>query len=163
VKLGIWPVLIWLGWTSIGWPQASGGPLRRTGPGEHPLQASPSTYAIQGATLGQETLLRTQIEIMQPQVLPRRIIFVPHWQFLYAAQMYRLRVPTGMTSKMFTHFASGSIYIDADRCGNDDWLGYWMAHELGHLATNSAKEEDAERAAHELRRHLKDERKRDSN
>ena len=162
MKLGIWPVLLWLGWTSIGWAQTSGDPLRHTDPGEHPPAASPSTYAIQGATPRQETLLRTRIEIMQPKVLPRRIIFVPHWQFLYAAEIYRLHVPTGMTSKMFTHFASGSVYIDADRCGGDDWLGYWMAHELGHLATNSAKEENAERAAHELRRRLTDKRERGS-
>lgn len=30
-----------------------------------------------------------------------------------------------------------------------------MAHELGHLVTNSAKEEDAERAAREYRKRLK--------
>ena len=162
MKQGTWQVLLWLAWPSIGWAQASGNPALRTDPGEHPLEAYPSSYAIQGATPRQKTLLRAQIEIMQPKVLPRRIIFVPHWQYLYAAQMYRLHVPTGMTSKMFTHFASGSVYIDADRCGSDDWLGYWMAHELGHLATNSAKEENAERAAHELRRRLTDKRKRGS-
>jgi Zn-dependent peptidase ImmA (M78 family) len=35
-------------------------------------------------------------------------------------------------------------------------MGQWMAHELGHLATHSAKEEDAEKAAKEYRMRLKD-------
>jgi len=135
VKLGIWLLLLWLSSTSISWAQAYSDPALRSDSVEDSLKASSSTYAIQGTTPRQETQLRAQIEIMQPKVLPRRIIFVPHWQFLYAARLYRLHVPTGMTNKMFTHFASGSIYIDADRCGADDWLGYWMAHELGHLAT----------------------------
>ena len=34
-----------------------------------------------------------------------------------------------------------------------------MAHELGHLAANSTKEEDAERLAREYRKRLKDARK----
>jgi hypothetical protein len=93
---------------------------------------------------------------MQPKSSPFRIRFVPHWQYLYAAKMYRLHLPTGMSSKMFTHLASRSVYIDADLCGGEDWLGHWMAHELGHLATNSPREDDAERAAREYRKLLKD-------
>jgi hypothetical protein len=33
---------------------------------------------------------------------------------------------------------------------------YWLAHEMGHLVTNSSKEQDAEKAAHEFRKRLKD-------
>jgi hypothetical protein len=61
---------------------------------------------------------------------------------------------------MFTHLPSRTVYIDADLCGGEDWLGHWMAHELGHLATNSAREDDAERAARGYRKRLKDARKR---
>jgi len=98
---------------------------------------------------------------MQPDVLPRRIVFVPHWKYLYAARMYRLHVPTGMASRMFTHLASRSVFIDTDRYGDDDSHGHWMAHELGHLAMNSSSEEDAEKAAAKYRRRLKEVRKRD--
>jgi hypothetical protein len=59
-----------------------------------------------------------------------------------------------MASKMFTHLPSRSIFIDDDLYLGLEWLGHWMAHELGHLATNSAKEEDAERAAREYRMRL---------
>ena len=113
-----------------------------------------STYTVQGATPERESILRHQIQLMQPSVLPYRIRFAPHWQYVYAARMYHLHVPTGMTSKMFTHLASRSIFVDEDRYLGVEWLGHWMAHELGHLATNSAKEEDAERAAREYRMRL---------
>jgi hypothetical protein len=113
-----------------------------------------NTYTVQGATPERESILRHQIQLMRPSVLPYRIRFVPHWQYVYAARMYHLYVPTGMTSKMFTHLASRSIFVDEDRYLGEEWLGHWMAHELGHLATNSAKEEDAERAAREYRKRL---------
>ena len=61
------------------------------------------------------------------------------------------RVPAGMGSKMFTHLASRSVFIDEDRYLGEEWLAHWMAHELGHLAANSVREEDAERIAREYR------------
>jgi hypothetical protein len=112
-------------------------------------------YSVQGASRERERLLRTQIQVMQPAVFPYRIIFVPHWQYIYATKMYHLHVPTGMTSKMFTHLASRSIYIDGDLYDGEDWLGYWMAHELGHLERNNADEKEAEKAAAQYRRRLK--------
>jgi hypothetical protein len=93
---------------------------------------------------------------MQPDILPQRIIFVPHWKYLYTAKVFRLHVPTGMSSRMFTHLASRSVFIDDDHYGGDESLGYWMAHELGHVATNSADENDAEKAAKPYRRRLKE-------
>lgn len=123
-----------------------------------PAQAlnNDTTYTVQGATPEREAVLRRQIQVMQPPILPYRIRFVPHWQYLYAARIYQLHVPTRMTSKMFTHLPSRSIFVDEDRYLGEDWLGHWMAHELGHLSANSAKEEDAERAAREYRMRLKD-------
>jgi len=115
---------------------------------------SDTTYTVQGATPEREAVMRRQIQVMQPAVLPYRIRFVPHWQYLYAAKIYQLHVPTGMGSKMFTHLASRSIFIDEDRYLGEEWLGHWIAHELGHLATKSAKEEDAERTAREYRMRL---------
>lgn len=120
-----------------------------------------TTFSVQGATPEREALLRHQIQVMRPAVLPYRIHFVRHWQYLYAAKMYQLHVPTGMASKMFTHLPSRTIFVDDDLYLGDDWLGRWMAHELGHLATNSAREDHAERAAREYRRRLKDARKGD--
>ena len=53
------------------------------------------------------------------------------------------------------HLPSRSVFIDSDRYVSDDSLGYWLAHELGHLATNSANESDANKAAREYRKRLK--------
>jgi len=92
---------------------------------------------------------------MEPSVLPLRIFFVPHWKYIDTARIFHLHVPTGYTSSMFTHLPSRSVFIDSDRYQNEDWLSYWMAHELGHLASNSTKEEDAEKAAREYRKRLK--------
>jgi hypothetical protein len=60
---------------------------------------------------------------------------------------------------MFTHLPSRSVFIDRDRYASDDSLGYWVAHELGHLAANSASESDADKAARQYRKRLKDLRK----
>jgi hypothetical protein len=150
----IWSVVLWLGIVAIGQGQQIGGSELITVNGA----TSPENlaYTVQGTTPERERLLRTQIQVMQPAVLPHRIIFVPHWQYIYATKMYHLKVPTGMSSKMFTHLGSRSVYIDADLYGGDDWMGHWMAHELGHLERNSADENDAERAAAEYRRRLKE-------
>lgn len=117
--------------------------------------SSPVTYAVIGATAGQEKLLRSQIQVMHPGVLPLRVFFVPHWKYLAAARDFRLHVPTGYGSLMFTHLPSKTVFIDNDRYAGKDWLGHWIAHELGHLSTNSAKEEDAEKAAREYRRRMR--------
>jgi hypothetical protein len=127
--------------------------------GEADANSSPSLYAVIGSSAEQEALLRAQIDIMQPAVLPSRIVFVPHWKYLDTAKTFRLHVPAGYGSQMFTHLPSRTVFIDNDRYQGPDWLGYWMAHELGHLATNSPKEEDAEKAARQLRRRLKEARR----
>jgi hypothetical protein len=159
MKLGIWSVVLWFGVVAIGQGQQIEGSGLLTVNGA--TSSESFAYTVQGATPERERLLRTQIQVMQPTVLPHRIIFVPHWQYIYSTKMYHLHVPTGMTSKMFTHLPSRSIFVDEDRYLGEDWLGHWMAHELGHLSTNSAREEDAERAAREYRMRLKDARKGD--
>lgn len=93
---------------------------------------------------------------MHAEILPLRIVFVPHWKYLDTARTFRLHVPKGYTSAMFTNLPSRTVFIDTDRYINDDAVGYWMAHELGHLATNSAKESDAEKAAGPFRARLKE-------
>jgi hypothetical protein len=123
--------------------------------------ASPETgaaesYAIFNATPAQEAALRAKIRLMHPEVLPRRVIFVPHWKYLDNARIFLLHVPGGYRSLMFTHLPSRTVFIDNDQYQGEEWLGYWMAHELGHLKTNSAKESDAERAAREFRKRLRD-------
>jgi hypothetical protein len=111
-------------------------------------------FTVQGTSPERKRLVRSQIQVMQPAVLPSRVIFVPHWQYIYATKGYHLHVPSGMTSKMFTHLASRSVYIDTDRYGGDEWLGHWMAHELGHLEANNADENEAEKKANKYRRRL---------
>ena len=100
-----------------------------------------SGYVVQGATPRQEALLSRQMQAMQPDIIPSRIIFVPHWKYLYAARTYKLHVPTGMASKMFTHLASRTVFVDDDYYGGDESLGYWMAHELGHRGVQQRRRE----------------------
>jgi hypothetical protein len=114
------------------------------------------TYTVIGATTDQEASLRSQIQAMQPEVLPLRILFVPHCKYLNAARSFHLHVSTGFASVMFTHLPSRTVFIDNDRYLGVDWLGYWIAHELGHLASNSAREDDAEKVAHDYRKRLTD-------
>lgn len=129
------------------------GSTESLGPG---AKSATESVAVRGATPVQEAALRSQIRLMRPEVLPLRVVFVPHWKYLDDARIFRLRVPSGYGSLMFTHLPSRTVFIDNDRYLGEEWLGHWIAHELGHLATNSAKEEDAERAAHELRKRLRD-------
>ena len=77
MKLRIWSVVLWLGVAVVGWGQVhEDARLNRT------IETSATAYTIQGAKTRQEELLRNQIQTMQPDVLPRRIVFVPHWEYL---------------------------------------------------------------------------------
>jgi hypothetical protein len=117
---------------------------------------STSSLVVIGATPAQEAWLRVQVRVMDPDVLPSRIVFVPHWKYLDDTRVMHLPgLPTGYSSVMFTHLPSRTVFIDAGRYVEGGWLGYWMAHELGHLATNSVSEDDAERAAKKFRKRLK--------
>lgn len=119
-----------------------------------PLEPSSDGYTVFNATAEQEAALRDRIRLMRPSILPLRVFFVPHWKYLAAARDFHLHVPTGYSSLMFTHLPSRTIFIDNDRYAGEDWLGHWIAHELGHLAKNSTKEDDAEKAAREFRKRL---------
>ena len=159
MKRWIFTALVLMGFAELGRGQSNGNSNPTT------LEATAAkslanSYFVLGATAKQEALLRAQIEAMHPDVLPLRILFLPHWKYVDTTRTFQLHVPTGYTSGMFTHLPSRTVFIDADRYINDDSLGYWMAHELGHLVTNSVKESDAEKGARELRKRLKAEKKR---
>jgi len=119
-----------------------------------------NSYTVLGGTPQQEALVRSQIQTMQPAVLPLRVVFVPHWKYVDNTRIFQLHVPTGYASALFTHLPSRTVFIDSDRYVSDDSLGYWLAHELGHLATNSPRESDADKAAREYRQRLNEARKR---
>lgn len=122
-----------------------------------PAVESPAeSYVVIGATPEQESTLREQVRRMHPPIFPSRVVFLPRWKYQDAARTFRLHVPSGMSSVMFTHVASRTVFVNIDRYLGSEWLGYWMAHELGHLATSSTREDHAERAAHELRKRLRD-------
>src|SRR2546421_7261744 len=152
LKIGITLFLVTM--PQFAWGQTSTNPKLVNAEATAP-DPSANSYTILGATPEQEALVRTQIRVMQPGVYPLRVLFVPHWKYLDTARTFRLHVPTGYTSAMFTHLPSRTVFIDTDRYINDA-LGYWMAHELGHLVTNSSKESDADKAAREYRKRLKD-------
>jgi hypothetical protein len=158
MKQEILIALLMLGFVPVSWGQTDGdGKLVKT----EASVTGGSSYTVLGATPQQEELVRTQIQVMQPNVYPQRIIFVPHWKYVETARIFQLHVPAGYTSTMLTHLASRSVFIDRDRYVSDESLGYWLAHELGHLTTNSTRESDADKAAREYRKRLKDARKPD--
>ena len=57
------------------------------------LEPPANTYAVMGATPQQEVLVRTQIQVMQPSILPLRVIFVPHWKYEDAARIFSCTCP----------------------------------------------------------------------
>jgi len=154
MKLRTWIVLLLLGFAQFGWGQTNRN-SKLVSEEVTAAKISANSYTVLGATPGQEALVRNQIRVMQPAVHPLRVLFVPHWKYIDTARTFRLHVPTGYTSAMFTHLPSRSVFIDSDRYVSDDSLGFWLAHELGHLASNSTKEDDAEKAAREYRKRLK--------
>ena len=160
MKLKIWTTLFLVTIPQLAWGQTNGNSKAINAEATAP-EPSANSYTVLGATPEQEALVRAQIRIMQPDVYPLRVLFVPHWKYVDTARIFRLHVPAGYTSAMFTHLPSRSMFIDTDRYASDDSLGYWLAHELGHLATNSASESDADKAAREYRKRLKDARKRE--
>lgn len=155
MRLAIRTTLLLFAFSQYGWGQTNGA-SKEVSREEAAPSPSQNNYAVIGATPRQETLLRAQIQVMNAEILPLRIVSVPHWKYLDTAKTFHLHVPAGYTSSMFTHLPSRTVFIDTDRYINDDSLGYWMAHELGHLATNSAKESDAEKAAGPFRARLKE-------
>ncbi len=154
MKVGIWGALILLGLAQINWAQTTN--TTDSADAKAAISKSSTSYSVFGARPEQEAILRSQIQLMHPEALPARVLFVPHWKYVDNARIFQLHVPAGYGSVMFTHLPSRTIFIDNDRYQGEKWLGYWMAHELGHLKANSAKESDAEKAAHELRRRLRD-------
>jgi len=161
MKLRIWTTLFSLTLAQFAWGQTSGNSKLVNTEGTAP-ETSATSYTVIGATPKQEALVRAQIQVMQPDVYPLRVLFVPHWKYMETARIFRLHVPAGYTSAMFTHLPSRSVFIDSDRYVSDDSLGYWVAHELGHLAANSTRESDADKAAGEYRNRLKDAHKPDA-
>ena len=155
MKLRIWTTLFLVTTAQFAWGQTGTKPKLVIAEATAP-ESSANSYSVLGATPEQETLVRAQIRVMQPSVYPLRVLFVPHRKYVDTARTFRLHVPAGYTSAMFTHLPSRSVFIDSDRYVSDDSLGYWVAHELGHLAANSASESDADKAARDYRKHLKD-------
>jgi hypothetical protein len=154
MRLRFWTTLFLVTLAQFAWGQTNGN-AKLVSPEATAPEPSANSYVVLGATPEQEALVRAQIRVMQPTLLPVRILFVPHWKYIETARTFRLHVPTGYTSAMFTHLPSRSVFIDSGRYVSDDSLGYWVAHELGHLASNSTREEDAEKAAREYRKRLK--------
>jgi len=155
MRLKIWTILFFVTSAQFAWGQTSGKAKLASAEATAP-EPSANIYAVLGASSEQESLVRAQIRAMQPDVYPLRVLFVPHWKYVDAARAFHLRVPAGYTSKLFTHLSSRSVFIDSDRYVSDDSLGYWLAHELGHLSTNSVNENDADQAARKYRKRLKD-------
>jgi hypothetical protein len=160
MRLRTWTTLFLVTIAQSAWGQTSTNPKLVNAEATSP-EPSVNNYTVLGATSEQEALVRAQIRVMKPDIYPLRVLFVLHWKYIDTARTFRLHVPAGYTSAMFTHLPSRSVFFDSDRYVSDDSLGYWLAHELGHLAANSASESDANKAARDYRKRLKDAHKRD--
>ena len=114
MKLGFCIAVLILGTAQLTWGQTTGSALPVSAEATA-RELSADRYAVLGATTEQGALVRAQIRVMQPTVLPLRILFVPHWKYIDTARTLRLHVPAGYTSAMFTHLSSRSVFIDNDR------------------------------------------------
>jgi hypothetical protein len=152
MRLRIWTSVFSLTLAQFAWGQTSGSTKPVNAEATAP-QPSAQLLHSPGSTREQEALVQAQIRIMQPEVYPLRILFVPHWKYIDTARIFHLH-SAGYISAMFTHLPSRSVFIDSDRYVSVDSLGYWVAH------ANSASENAADKAAREYRNRLKDARKR---
>ena len=105
MKLAVGSVLFFLAFAQFSWGQTNGtrNPVRSE---DSALVLSSNAYAVFGATPQQEALIRSQIQMMRPAVLPLRVFFVPHWKYVDNTRIFHLHVPTGYTSALFTHLPS---------------------------------------------------------
>lgn len=155
MQLAIVTLVMFLTFSEFTKAQTNGGSIKAQTNTPIP-EADTESYMVLGATPLQEKALRAQIRLMHPEILPLRVLFLPHWKYLNNARIFGLHVPKGYGSVMFTHLPSRTVFIDNDRYLGEKWLGYWIAHELGHLNTNSVNEGDAERAGRDFRKRLRD-------
>ncbi len=121
MRLTIWTTLFLMTIAQVASGQTSTNPKLVNAEATSP-EPSVNNYTVLGATSEQEALVRAQIRVMQPDVYPRRLLFVPHWKYIDTARIFRLHVPAGYTSAMFTQLASRSVFIDSDRYVSDDSL-----------------------------------------
>ena len=110
MKLRIWTTLFSLTLAQFAWGQTSGNSKLVNTEGTAP-ETSANGYTVIGATPKQEAL-RAQIQVMQPAVYPLRVLFVPHWKYIDTTRIFRLKVPAGYASAMFTHLPSRSVFIN---------------------------------------------------
>jgi hypothetical protein len=154
MKRVICTALFVLGFAQLGWGQTNGDANLVSAEATAP-EVSANSYAVLGATPEQDALVRAQIRVMQPEVLPLRILFVPHWKYIDAARIFHLHVPTGYTSALFTHLPSRSTFVDSDPLHGRGVAGLLDGPRTWAPISNSTKEEDAEKAAREYRKRLK--------
>jgi hypothetical protein len=94
MSLRIWTILFLVTMAQVSWGQTSTNPKLVNAEATLP-EPTVNSYTVLGATSEQETLVRAQIRIMQPDVYPLRVLFVPHWKYVDTAKTFRLHVPAG--------------------------------------------------------------------
>ena len=92
MRLRIWTTLFLVTSAQFAWGQTSGN-AKLASTEATPPEPSANSYAVLGATPEQEALVRAQIRVMQPDVYPLRVLFVPHWKYIEAARTFHLHVP----------------------------------------------------------------------
>ncbi len=92
MRLRIWTTLFLVTSAQFAWGQTSGSAKLASAEAAAP-EPSANSYAVLGATPEQEALVRAQIRVMQPDVYPLRVLFVPHWKYIEAARTFHLHVP----------------------------------------------------------------------
>src|SRR5260370_37660728 len=126
MRLRVWTTLFLVTIAQFAWGQTSGNANLVSAEATAP-EPSANSYTVLGATPEQEALVRAQIRVMQPDVYPLRVLFVPHWKYIDTARMFHLHVPSGYTSAILTHLPSPSVFIHSYRYVTESSLAYWVA------------------------------------
>src|SRR5260370_17507534 len=101
MRLRMSTVRLLLGFAQFSWGQTKGN-SKWVSAEATASEASANSYTVLGATPKQEALVRAQIRVMQPDVYPLRVLFVPHWKYIDTARPFRLHGPAGFTTPIFT-------------------------------------------------------------
>jgi len=98
------------------------------------LELSAKSYAVLGTTPEQGALVRAQIRVMQPDVYPLRVFFAPHWKYIDTTRTFRLHVPAGYTSAMFTsHSDTPRAFTKVSLTNSASRASPWRALRVLHF------------------------------
>jgi len=122
MRLRIWTALFLATIAQVAWGQTSTNPKLVNAEVTSP-EPSVNSYTVLGATSEQEALVRAQMRIMQPDVYPLRVLFVPHWKYVDTGRTFRSICRWIYQRYVHATYPAEACFIDSDRYVSDDSLG----------------------------------------